>query len=255
MAKKRILVIDDEPDFVRLLQARLQIAGYEVLTAEDGIKGIQAARREKPDVIILDIMMPGLDGHMVCDMLKKSTLTWSIPVIYMTARDSQSDEIKALEKGAKYYLTKPYNPDMLMEMVKSAVMDTEEQEKREGRILVIDQDLSQVGELEAKLKQAGYEVVYAATAEQGVRLAVESPPDVILLDFATSHANGHAAVKAVGREPSLLNTFLLILAPQSVLDRVDPHTAQIEKFIAKPVNYGQLLDTIQRAVRLKKNRK
>jgi len=254
MAKKRILVIDDEPDFVRLLQARLQIAGYEVLTAEDGIKGIQAARRDKPDIIILDVMMPGLDGHMVCDMLKKSTLTWSIPVIYMTARNSQADEILALEKGAKYYLTKPYNPEMLLEMVKSAIMETEEPEKREGRILIIDQDLNQVSGLEAKLKQSGYEVVYASTAGQGISLALESPPDVILLDFATSHADGHAAVKAVGREKSLLSTSLFILAPQPVLDKVDPRTARIDNFIAKPVNYGQLLDTLQRTLRQKKDR-
>ncbi|OGD19968.1 MAG: hypothetical protein A2W03_15955 [Candidatus Aminicenantes bacterium RBG_16_63_16] len=254
MAKKRILVIDDEPDFVRLLQARLQIAGYEVLTAEDGIKGIQAARRDEPDIIILDIMMPGLDGHMVCDMLKKSTLTWSIPVIYMTARDSQADEILALEKGAKYYLTKPYNPEMLLEMIKSALMEGEEQEKRQGRVMIIDQDLSQVGELEARLKHSGYEVVYASTAGQGVSLAIESPPDVILLDFATSHADGHAAVKALGREKSLVTTSLFILAPQSVLDRVGSGTAQIENFIRKPVNYAQLLDTLQRVLRQKKDR-
>jgi DNA-binding response OmpR family regulator len=125
MAKKRILIIDDELDFVKMLTARLQIAGYEVLAAEDGSKGVQTARREKPDLIILDIMMPGMDGHMVCDMLKKSTLTWLIPVIYLTARTGQSDELLALEKGAKYFLTKPYNPDVLLEMIKSALMEQE----------------------------------------------------------------------------------------------------------------------------------
>jgi DNA-binding response OmpR family regulator len=253
MAKKRILIIDDEPDFVRLLEARLQIAGYEVLAAEDGIKGIQAARRDRPDAIILDVMMPGLDGHMVCDMLKKSTMTWSIPVIYLTARNSQADEMLAFEKGAKYYLTKPYNPEMLLEMVKSAVTDSEAQEKREGRVLVIDQDLSQVSELEAKLRQSGFEVAYASTAAQGVSLALESPPDIIILDFTTSHADGHAAVKAVGREKALFNTSLFILAAQPVLDRVDPATVQFGSFIAKPVNYVQLLDTLRRTLRQKKD--
>jgi DNA-binding response OmpR family regulator len=252
MSKKRILVIDDEPDFVRLLQARLQIAGYDVLTAEDGIKGIQAARRDKPDAIILDVMMPGLDGHMVCDMLKKSTVTWSIPVIYLTARNSQADEMLAFEKGAKYYLTKPYNPEMLLEMIKSAVTESEAPEKKEGRILVIEQDLSQISELEAKLKQAGYEVAYASTAAQGISLALETPPDAILLDFATSHADGHAAVKAVGREKALFATSLFILATLPVLDRVDPATVQMGSFIAKPINYVQLLETLRRALRQKK---
>jgi DNA-binding response OmpR family regulator len=255
MSKKRILVIDDEPDFVRLLQARLQIGGYDVLTADDGIKGIQTARREKPDVIIMDIMMPGLDGHMVCDMLKKSTMTWSIPVIYLTARSSQVDELLALEKGAKYYLTKPYNPDMLLEMVKSAIMETEQSGKEEGRVLIIDQDLSFVDSLEARLRQAGYDVAFSPTAEQGIALALETPPDIILLDFATSHVNGHAAIKTVGREKSLLNTSVFILAPQSVMDKVEPRTAQLEKFILKPLNFVQLLDTLQRTLRLKRARK
>ncbi|MBM3285178.1 MAG: response regulator, partial [Candidatus Aminicenantes bacterium] len=123
MAIKRILIIDDELDFVKMLKARLQIEGYEVLTAEDGIKGVQIARRERPDLIILDIMMPGMDGHRVCDTLKKSSLTWPIPIIYLTARTGQADEVLAFEKGAKHYLTKPYNPDVLLEMVKSTVLD------------------------------------------------------------------------------------------------------------------------------------
>jgi DNA-binding response OmpR family regulator len=252
MSKKRILVVDDEPDFVRLLQARLQIAGYEVLTADDGIKGIQAARRDRPDAIILDVMMPGLDGHIVCDMLKKSALTWSIPVIYLTARKSQADELLAFEKGAKYYLTKPYNPEMLLEMVKSAVTELEAPEKKEGRVLIIDQDLSQVSELESRLRQYGFEVAIASTAAQGIGLAVESPPDVILLDFATSHADGHQAVKAVGREKALLNTSLFILATKPVLDRVDPATAQMGSFVAKPVNAAELVDTLKRTLDRKK---
>ena len=253
MSKKRILIVDDEPDFVRLLQARLQIAGYEVLTAEDGIKGLQAARRDKPDAIILDIMMPGLDGHTVCDMLKKSALTWSIPVIYLTARNSQADEHRAFEKGAKHFLTKPYNPEMLLEMVRSAIAEAGAPDRKEGRVLIIDQDLSLVGELEARLKQSGFEVAIASTAAQGISLACEAPPDIILLDFATSHADGHAAVRAVDREKALLATSLFILATQAVLERVDRAAIQAANFIAKPVQYGPLLDLLQRTVRQKKN--
>jgi DNA-binding response OmpR family regulator len=143
---------------------------------------------------------------------------------------------------------------MLLEMVKSAVTESEAPEKKAGRILVIDQDLSQISELEAKLKQSGFEVAYASTAGQGVSLALESPPDVILLDFATSHADGHAAVKAVGREKALLGTSLFILAIQPVIDRVDPATLHTGSFIAKPINYVQLLETLKRTVRQKKDR-
>ena len=251
LPKKRILVIDDELDFVKMLQARLRIEGYEVLVAEDGIKGVQIARREKPDLIILDIMMPGMDGHTVCDTLKKSTLTWSIPVIYLTAKTGQADELLAMEKGARYYLTKPYNPAMLLEMVKSALTTVDQAERNEGRVLLIDKDLAFAGDCEAKLKQAGYEVILAPTAEQGLRSARELRPEIILLDFQTSHDDSHASIKVISHDDALKDIPLFILAPQTVKDRVDPKTAHLEKFITKPVSYGQLLEILQNALRLK----
>ncbi|HUU37096.1 MAG TPA: response regulator [Candidatus Desulfaltia sp.] len=252
--KKRILVVDDELDFVKMLQARLRIEGYEVLTAEDGIKGIQVARKEKPDLIILDIMMPGLDGHSLCDMLKKSTLTWSIPVIYLTAKTGQADELMAMEKGAKYYLTKPYNPAMLMEMIKSALIENEAAGERGGRVLVIDQDISFADDCEARLKQAGYDVVLAPTAAEGLQAARDRHPDIILLDYQTSHDDTHAGIRVISHDDVLKDIPLFILAPQAVKDRVDPKTADPDKFIVKPVNYPLLLDALQRTLKIKRNR-
>ena len=252
--KKRILVVDDEIDFVKMLQARLRIEGYEVLIAEDGIKGIQTARKEKPDLIILDIMMPGLDGHSVFDTLKKSILTWSIPVIYLTAKTSQADELLAMEKGARYYLTKPYNPAMLLEMVKSALSAEDQAEKKEGRVLLIDRDLGFAGDCEAKLRQAGYDVAMAPTAEEGLRSARGLSPDIILLDFQTSHDDSHASIKVISHDDVLKDIPLFILAPQAIMEKLDPKTANLEKFIAKPVRYGQLLGTLQNTLRMKRSR-
>ena len=252
--KKRILVVDDEVDFVKMLQARLKIEGYEVLTAEDGIQGIRMARKEKPDLIILDIMMPGLDGHSVCDMLKKSTLTWSIPVIYLTARTGQADELTAMEKGAEYYLTKPYNPAVLMEMIKSALTKNEAAGEKRGGVLVIDQDIVFAHDCEAKLRLAGYKVILAPTAAEGLRAAREHSPDVILLDFQTSHDDAHVSVRAISHDDALKDIPLVILAPQAVKDKVDPQTAHPENFIVKPVHYPFLLDVVQKALRTKKFR-
>jgi len=252
MTKKRILLVDDEIDFVKMLQARLRIEGYEVLVAEDGIKGVQIARRERPDLIILDIMMPGMDGHAVCDTLKKSTLTWSIPIIYLTAKTGQADELLALEKGAKYYLNKPYNPAMLLEMIKSALADEEQAAKKEGRVLIIDKDLAFAGDCEAKLKQAGFEVGLAPTAGEGLFSAREFRPEVILLDFQTSHDDAHASIKVISHDEALKEIPLFILAPQAVVERLDPKTANLEKFIAKPVDYTRLLEILQSALRVKR---
>jgi DNA-binding response OmpR family regulator len=251
MQNKRILIIDDEMDFVKMLRARLQIEGYEVLTAEDGTKGIQVARKERPAVIILDIMMPGMDGHMVCDMLKKSTLTWSIPIIYLTAKTSQADEVLAMEKGAKYYLTKPYNPGVLLEMVRSAILETDQTEKKEDRILVIDKDLNFVSELEAKLKQAGYEVLLSPTAKEGLKAARKHHPEIILLDFLTSHEDSHASIKIISNDDSLKAIPLFILAPESIMAKVGQKIANLDKFITKPINYVLFLDTLERTLNMK----
>jgi DNA-binding response OmpR family regulator len=252
--KKRILVVDDEVDFVKMLQARLRIEGYEVLTAEDGIKGIQVARKEKPDLIILDIMMPGLDGHSVCDMLKKSALTWSIPVIYLTAKTGQADELMAMEKGAKYYLTKPYNPAILMEMIKSALIENGSAGEKGDRVLVIDRDMTFADDCEAKLRQAGYDIILAPTAAEGLLAARHHHPDIILLDFQTSHDDAHASIQTISHDDQLKNIPLFVLAPQAIKERVDSRTADPDKFIVKPVNYVLLLEALQRIRKTKRNR-
>ena len=254
MPKKRILVVDDEIDFVKMLQARLRIEGYEVLVAEDGIKGIQTARKETPDLIILDIMMPGLDGHSVYDTLKKSALTWSIPVIYLTAKTGQADELLAMEKGARYYLNKPYNPAMLLEMIKSALAGDDRDVKKAGLVLLIDRDLGFAGDCEAKLKQAGYDVVLAPSAEEGLRSARRLNPDIILLDFQTSHDDSHVSIKVISHEEALKDTPLFILAPRMVIDKMDSKTAHLEKFIAKPVSYVGLLQTLQNTLQMMRSR-
>jgi len=252
MARKRVLIIDDELDFVKMLRARLQIAGYEVLAAEDGSRGVQTARREKPDLIILDIMMPGMDGHMVCDMLKKSNVTWSIPVIYLTARTGQADELLALEKGAKYYLTKPYNPDVLLEMIKSALMEREEANHQGGKILVIDKDLNFVNEIEPKLKQAGYNVFFSSSAKEGLTAAMADHPDIILMDFLTSREDGHASIRRLNDDETLKHIPVFILAPQTVLEKLDQRTPHQEKFVCKPINYPSLLETLAKALERRK---
>jgi len=253
-SKKRILVVDDEVDFVKMLQARLRIEGYEVLTAEDGIKGLQVARKEKPDLIILDIMMPGLDGHSVCDMLKKSAFTWSIPVIYLTAKTGQADELMAMEKGAKYYLTKPYNPGMLMEMIKSALIENGSTGEKGDRVLVIDRDMTFADDCEAKLRQAGYDIILAPTAAEGLRAARDHRPDIILLDFQTSHDDAHASIQTISHDDRLKNIPLFVLAPRAIKGRVDSRTADPDKFIVKPVDYVLLLEALQRIRKTKRNR-
>ncbi len=100
-----ILVVDDEMPFLESLRFSLERQGYRVLTAMDGIAGLRMARAEKPDLIILDVMLPGMDGFKVCQALRKES---DVPVIMLTARDDETDKVVGLELGADDYVTKPF---------------------------------------------------------------------------------------------------------------------------------------------------
>src|SRR5574341_2367227 len=108
---KTILVIDDEPKIVEICRDYLTAAGFGVITASDGPEGLAAARRERPDLIVLDLMLPGLDGLDVCRVLRREG---SPPIIMLTARVEESDKLVGLELGADDYLTKPFSPRELV---------------------------------------------------------------------------------------------------------------------------------------------
>ncbi len=112
---KKILVIDDEPKIVEICQDYLKAAGFEVVTANNGLTGLAAARREKPDLIVLDLMMPGMDGLDVCRALRREG---DIPIIMLTARVEESDKLVGLELGADDYITKPFSPRELAARVR-----------------------------------------------------------------------------------------------------------------------------------------
>jgi DNA-binding response OmpR family regulator len=106
--KKRILLIDDHQTVFRLLAAIVRIRGYELLYAENGQQGIVKARAERPDLILLDVMMPDLDGFKVCRFLKEYEETRDIPVLFLTARGAESDLESGRQAGADGFMTKPF---------------------------------------------------------------------------------------------------------------------------------------------------
>jgi len=115
--KKRILLVDDEKDLLEVVKLRLEASGYEVLVSADGQSALEAARREKPDLIILDLMLPKLDGYKVCRMLKFDEKYKFIPIIMFSARGQETDKQLGKEVGADAYITKPFEPKVLIEKI------------------------------------------------------------------------------------------------------------------------------------------
>ena len=118
MTKKRILVVDDEKDLLEAVKFRLEASGYEVIPAYDGQEGLDKARREKPDLIVLNLMLPKMDGYKICRILKFDEKYKGIPIIMFTARAQEVDRKMAKEVGADAYIIKPFESQALLEKVK-----------------------------------------------------------------------------------------------------------------------------------------
>ena len=117
----RVLVIDDEPPIRLLCRVNLEAEGMEVLEASDGPTGLEKARNDEPDVILLDVMMPGLDGWQVAEELIEGDRTGSIPIIFLTARAEARDRARGLDLGGIDYVTKPFNPVELAPLVRDLI--------------------------------------------------------------------------------------------------------------------------------------
>jgi len=129
MNKGTILVIDDEKDLLELVQYNLQKERFDVITTSDGASGLEVAMKHRPDVIVLDLMMPGMDGLEVCRELRADSRTARIPIIMLTARATEADRVVGLEMGADDYVTKPFSPRELVARVKAILRRSTMQEE------------------------------------------------------------------------------------------------------------------------------
>ena len=119
MKPKKILVVDDEVDLVETVRFPLEMEGFDVLVSYNGEDALNQARKESPDLIILDLMLPKLDGYKVCRLLKFDERYKHIPILMLTAKTQEKDKTIGMETGANEYITKPFEMDYLMEKVKA----------------------------------------------------------------------------------------------------------------------------------------
>jgi DNA-binding response OmpR family regulator len=115
--RKKILVVDDEPNIVRMLESRLKGSGYDVITAMDGLDALHKARSESPDLILLDVMLPQMDGYKVCAMLKYDVKYARVPIIMLTARAHEADRKMGEQLGVEAYVVKPFEGKQLLEKI------------------------------------------------------------------------------------------------------------------------------------------
>ena len=129
MAKQTILVVDDEIDLLDLIEYNLRKEGFNVLKAENGEEGIKVAKEENPDLVLLDIMMPKMDGMQAVEEMRKDDALKKIPVIFLTARSDEKTEVEGLNKGGDDFITKPISTTKLISRIKAVLRRFDEKEE------------------------------------------------------------------------------------------------------------------------------
>lgn len=161
----KILVVDDEPDALELIEFNLTNAGFRVITAANGAEALQRARFHLPSLILLDVMLPEVDGLEVCKILRRDTATASIPIIMLTAKAGEIDRVLGLELGADDYVTKPFSPRELLLRVKNLLKRRQEPEadkeqlRFEGLVIDIPRHLVLVGNEKVELTATEFKLL------------------------------------------------------------------------------------------------
>lgn len=171
---KKILIVDDEPDILEFLQYNLRKEGYQVITAPDGQQAILTAEREKPNLILLDIMMPEMDGVEACRLLRLRKEFDDTPIAFLTARDEDFSQIAALDVGGDDYITKPIKPRVLVSRINALLRRASRVNEDETRSislhdLVIDKDKVLVfkGESTIELPRKEFEILWLLASKPG----------------------------------------------------------------------------------------
>lgn len=172
---KKILIVDDEPDILEFLKYNLKKEGYEVVTANDGRQAIAVAEQSKPSLIVLDIMMPELDGVETCRLLRKKKEFDNTPIAFLTARDEDFSQITALDVGGDDYITKPIKPRVLISRIGALLRRVERQASEEDEAtihvhdLVIDRHKVLVfrGDTSIELPRKEFEILWLLASKPG----------------------------------------------------------------------------------------
>jgi two-component system phosphate regulon response regulator PhoB len=170
MARERILLIEDEPDIAEVLQYNLEKEGFQVEVARRGDTGLEMVRKEHPDLILLDLMLPGIDGLELTRLLKRDPATAHLPIVMLTARGEEVDRIVGLELGADDYISKPFSPRELILRVKAVLRRLQHEEAASERLEVGRIELDISGH---QLRVQGREMPLTATEFRLLRLLME----------------------------------------------------------------------------------
>jgi PAS domain S-box-containing protein len=202
--ERTILVVDDEPNIRTLLHQELADAGYRVIQASDGVTAVGIARQQTPDLIVLDVMMPGLTGFDVTSVLKADEYTRHIPIVILSIIE---DRKRGFRLGADAYLTKPLDAEELLGAITSLLHEAGERR----RVLVVDPDVNAVETITELLHERGFTVVAAYDSHGAIRQAEQTSPDLVIMDAGISQENDTDLLKALKYQAETQDLNIIVL--------------------------------------------
>ena len=265
--ERTVLVVEDDHLNMKLMRSLLGLGGYRVLEATDAETGLQLAAEHRPDLILMDVQLPGLDGLSATRRLKEDPDLAGIPVIALTGLAMDGDREKAFQAGCRDYISKPINTrnflaslgqlltaDSAVESPKAGTSSVSYQ-KPYNRILVVDDDPMNVKLVAAILKRGGYDSLAAYDGTEALQQVHEHHPDLILLDVMMPGLDGYQVTRQLKDDPLTAGISIIMLtALNDTEDKIRGLESGADEFLTKPVNAPELLARTKSMLRLKQYR-
>jgi two-component system cell cycle response regulator len=265
----RILIVEDHVDNMELMSYLLKAFGYETLAAGDGLDGLKLAERERPELIICDIQLPGIDGYEVAKRLKNDARLREIPLVGITALAMVGDRDRVLQAGFDGYIPKPIAPETFVTEIEAflkpeqkrtapASVDGPMEEPQNpvngdktplcrGTILVVDDVAANLELARSIFEPSGFNVRLASDVDSAMESATENVPDLILSDVNMPHATGFELLLRLKSDPRLKPVPVVLITGTSPQDIVANHALAIgaSKFLRRPIDSSVLLEEIE----------
>ena len=256
----RVLVIEDNPASLDLMTYLLKSFSHTPLSARDGLEGIETARRERPDLVLCDIQLPGADGHEICRQLKQDPNLQRIPLVAVTAYAMVGDREKLLGEGFNGYLSKPINPQTFIDQVKpylstrkiesaapTETTDNVHVKATEGTILVVDNSPVNIKLSRSMLEPFGYKIIEAKNVGEALELLRKEKPDLILSDLHMPKRDGFDFIQEVKNDDELSRIPFVFISSTVWGDRERTLALSLgaDQFIVRPIEPRDLIDEIE----------
>jgi PAS domain S-box-containing protein len=244
-AKKRLLVIDDDPDAVYLLQENLNQQEYNIIGTRNGHDGIRMAREQQPQAILLDIIMPGADGWQVLHDLKEDPATANIPVILLTIVDKKA---LGFRLGAAAYLLKPLDPIAVRDALNRVIVQNDRKQKH---ILVVDDDPNIVDMLRQFLPESEFRLDSALDGTAGLKAVEADRPDILLLDIIMPRLDGFGVIESLRADPQTRDLPIIVISAKELTADESDRLKKSVAFVMKKQGFegGKLMDEINNVLK------